>query len=69
LNSDEDDDKLEAFDAIGSWCWIERVRVSGKANTDRQSLSLYRKFVLYETISLVLYVSIDLFNRIDIEVR
>jgi hypothetical protein len=40
LNSD-DDDKLEAFDAIGSWCWIERVSVSGKANTDRQGLSRY----------------------------
>jgi hypothetical protein len=58
LNSD-DDDKLEAFDAIGSWCWIERVSVSGKAYTDRQSLSLYGKFVLNGTISLVLYVSID----------
>jgi len=48
LNSDDydddddgDDDTLEAFDAVGSWCCFERVSISGKANTDRQSLSWY----------------------------
>jgi hypothetical protein len=41
LNSDDDYDTLEALDAIGSWCYFERVSVSGKTNTDRQSLSWY----------------------------
>jgi hypothetical protein len=40
-DDDDDGDTLEAFDAMGSWCYIERVSVSGKANTDRQSLSWY----------------------------
>jgi hypothetical protein len=40
-DDDDDDDKMEAFDAIGSWCWIERVSVSRIAYTDRQSLSWY----------------------------